>query len=208
MAIATENNVTEYWKELVEQKQAEVGYPICGARNRQGTPCTNKAGKGTDHLGEGRCKNHGGGAQSPLAKNWKHGKYSKIKTQHPELRAKMEQLAGDHDVFDLREEILKIRAIMEIQAEQGEFLTVAKLAVDVSKIIERLHLIEEGRKYVISVENVSNIIETVKDIIMRHIPEADTRHLIAQELNAIRLSSARPSPKLIEGRAEVIDVEE
>lgn len=34
--------------------------PLCGARNRHGGTCKAEAGKGTDHLGEGRCKNHGG----------------------------------------------------------------------------------------------------------------------------------------------------
>jgi|APHM01.1.fsa_nt_gi hypothetical protein len=33
---------------------------ICGAQNRDGDPCQQKAGWGTDHVGEGRCKFHGG----------------------------------------------------------------------------------------------------------------------------------------------------
>jgi hypothetical protein len=32
----------------------------CGATNRQGRPCGNVAGFGTDHVGFGRCKFHGG----------------------------------------------------------------------------------------------------------------------------------------------------
>ena len=35
-------------------------FPKCGGTNRQGLPCGNPAGKGTDHLGSGNCKNHGG----------------------------------------------------------------------------------------------------------------------------------------------------
>jgi hypothetical protein len=34
--------------------------PKCGGTNRQGAPCGNTAGKGTDHFGSGNCKNHGG----------------------------------------------------------------------------------------------------------------------------------------------------
>jgi len=33
---------------------------ICGAENRAGDPCQQVAGWGTDHVGEGRCKLHGG----------------------------------------------------------------------------------------------------------------------------------------------------
>jgi hypothetical protein len=34
--------------------------PKCGGTNREGKPCGNGAGKGTDHQGVGNCKNHGG----------------------------------------------------------------------------------------------------------------------------------------------------
>lgn len=33
---------------------------MCGGTNRQGAPCGNAAGKGTDHVGAGNCRNHGG----------------------------------------------------------------------------------------------------------------------------------------------------
>lgn len=37
------------------------GWKPCGApRGRNGEPCLRDAGWGTDHLGSGRCKNHGG----------------------------------------------------------------------------------------------------------------------------------------------------
>lgn len=35
----------------------------CGAKTRQGHPCKLPAGHGTDHLGEGRCKFHGGASK-------------------------------------------------------------------------------------------------------------------------------------------------
>lgn len=37
----------------------------CGARTRAGTPCRRPAGWGTAHVGEGRCKLHGGNAGAP-----------------------------------------------------------------------------------------------------------------------------------------------
>lgn len=186
----------------------KLGYKICGARTRDLKPCPNRAGKGTDHLGEGKCKYHGGGASNITAKNFKHGLYSKIKTQHPQLRQKMEELSADHDVFDLRLEILRLRAIMEIMAEEHELMASAKLAVDVSKVIERLHLIEVGRKYVISIENVGVIIQAVQTAIFRHVPDEFTRHLIAQELSATRLSIALPAPEIIEAQYEEIGAQQ
>jgi hypothetical protein len=37
----------------------------CGARTRQGRPCGNRAGYGTDHEGFGNCKHHGGSLPNP-----------------------------------------------------------------------------------------------------------------------------------------------
>ncbi len=39
---------------------------ICGAKNRRGLPCQLQAGWGTDHLGQGRCRKHGGNAGAPV----------------------------------------------------------------------------------------------------------------------------------------------
>jgi len=54
---------------------------FCGARNRAGKPCQQRAGWGTGHPRIGRCKLHGGA--SPI----KHGLYSKV--VHEQLRAKI-----------------------------------------------------------------------------------------------------------------------
>lgn len=56
--------------------------PLCGAKKRTGEgTCTRPAGWGTDHVGTGRCKLHGGctprhskvGSEHP---NYVHGLYS------------------------------------------------------------------------------------------------------------------------------------
>jgi phage terminase small subunit len=52
----------------------------CGARTRQGHPCKLPAGYGTEHLGSGKCKYHGGaskGAPKHNKNSEKHGFFSK-----------------------------------------------------------------------------------------------------------------------------------
>jgi len=74
---------------------------ICGAKTRAGTPCQQKAGWGTDHVGEGRCKLHGGKSTGPkdkskLKKNKnaeKHGLFTKyIPDETMELMDDIENL--------------------------------------------------------------------------------------------------------------------
>jgi hypothetical protein len=183
------------WNIRVKALEEKLGYPICGAHGKRTfNPCPNKAGKGTDHVGEGRCKFHGGSASNITAKNFKHGLYSKIKTQHPMLRQKMEELAlSGPEVFDLREEILKIRGLVEIMLDQKDWDRAEKFAMDVSKIVERLHNIEVGRRLVISIDNVSLIVGALTAAVVKHVPDEYTRHLIAEELGNVRLSMALPS---------------
>lgn len=48
----------------MEPSNPRSGHGKCNGTNRQGEPCGNAAGKGTDHLGVGNCKNHNGSTPS------------------------------------------------------------------------------------------------------------------------------------------------
>ena len=64
--------------------QPHDGYPCCEAKTRAGTPCRQKAGWGTDHVGMGRCKLHGGknsGAPKGNQNSFKHGMRSRAYTE-------------------------------------------------------------------------------------------------------------------------------
>lgn len=56
-----------------------MDHDICGATTRDGDECQRVAGWGTDHLREGRCKQHGGRAGAPSGEDnggFKHGGFS------------------------------------------------------------------------------------------------------------------------------------
>ena len=79
--------------------------PICGAISRStDQPCRNAAGKGTDHVGQGRCKYHGGA--TPI----KHGAYSKV-ARH-KLRHVMDEIARRSDVLELHSEAVLLKALL------------------------------------------------------------------------------------------------
>jgi hypothetical protein len=80
--------------------------PICGAHSRTtGKPCQNVAGKGTDHLGQGRCRYHGGA--TPI----KHGLYSKVRRGR--LGQRIAEIASRTDLLDLNEELALLKALLQ-----------------------------------------------------------------------------------------------
>lgn len=184
--------------------EAEKGYKICGARTKtDASPCSHGAGKNTDHPGVGRCWRHGGKNQSPISARYTHGKTATIK--YPNIIDKIEQLRQDRDVFDLRDHIFLAEAIAQEILQQAdstqELLDVVKVLDTVTKSVQRLHDIEVGRKYVISVENLGNVIGRVVEVVERHVPDPYLRSLIAADI--LKIQNA-PIPaldtRLIEGR--------
>jgi hypothetical protein len=93
----------------------------CGARSRStGKPCLNVAGKGTDHLGEGRCRLHGGA--TPI----KHGLYSKVRRTR--LGQRMAEIENDPDLLNLETELALLKVLAEQNAQNYQKHEAALLA--------------------------------------------------------------------------------
>jgi hypothetical protein len=93
----------------------------CGARKKQGEGvCTQAAGWGTDHPGEGRCKLHGG--KNPI----KHGRFSAIK--RPELRELVAAYEQDPDPLNILPELALVRAQLVDYVNRYDEHTAALLA--------------------------------------------------------------------------------
>lgn len=94
----------------------------CGAKTRSGTPCTQRAGWGTDHPGVGRCKLHGGKSLV------RHGLYSAI--QRPRIAALIAQFEALPESEALRTlpELAAARALFVDWVERYDEITEALLA--------------------------------------------------------------------------------
>ena len=92
----------------------------CGAKTRKGAPCSRVAGFGTDHLGQGRCRWHGGA--TPI----KHGRYSSV--TRPRLAELLARAATDNtDPLDLEPELQLLRALVLDYIERYDETTEALL---------------------------------------------------------------------------------
>lgn len=91
----------------------------CGALTRSGTWCSKQAGWGTDHVGQGKCKLHGGA--TPV----KHGRYSKI--TRPRIRELLDAFEADPDPLNLAPEVALLRALIIDYVERYDEMTEALL---------------------------------------------------------------------------------
>lgn len=90
---------------------------VCGAETSDGGTCELRAGWGTDHVGEGRCKLHGGAApRGEDAPNYKHGAFSEYLRESLSERERAAMDAMD-DAFDGGPEAAL--ALLQEQAEEA-----------------------------------------------------------------------------------------
>ena len=93
---------------------------FCGAKTRAGTPCKKIAGQGTDHLGTGKCRLHGGASKGAPKGNknaLKHGIYSRIFSDHELDAAKEMQGSIETELAIARIQLMKL---LEQQHKNGE----------------------------------------------------------------------------------------
>src|SRR5690606_14601494 len=81
---------------------------VCGAKTRSGSPCQQVAGWGTDQVGTGRCKLHGGASTGrPII----HGRYS---FKHAaSLQGKVQEYLADPEPGNLLHELALMRALLQ-----------------------------------------------------------------------------------------------
>ena len=87
----------------------------CGAKTRAGGKCQLQAGHGTDHIGTGRCRLHGGASKGAPKGNknaLKHGIYSKLFTDSEIDEAKQMQGSVENELAIARLQLLNLLKLM------------------------------------------------------------------------------------------------
>ena len=96
--------------------------PLCGAKTCAGTPCRRPAGWGTDHVGEGRCKLHGGRSlRGFLHPRYKHGRYAQYEVVVTSERSRGERVVVNEVVTEFDAEG-RCRGIVILDQREGREL--------------------------------------------------------------------------------------
>ncbi len=153
----------------------------CGARTRAGSPCRQPRGWGTDHIGTGRCKLHGG--RSPI----KHGRYSQIK--RASLREAQERFRQDTDPLDLGDELAMSRALIEdyINSDPADLdiEVLAKLIDGVTKSVLRIGRIES--KQAIKRQDFFRVLQEMGRVVGCHVTDQVALERIKSDWLALRV---------------------
>lgn len=94
-------------------------YGICAAECSDGTPCKQRAGESTEHLGFGRCRRHGTTGIT------EHGRYSKLRSS---ISEKLTRFKNRDNPLDITDEIALMRGMFETFINDYEEIKEALIA--------------------------------------------------------------------------------
>lgn len=152
---------------------------FCNSPKRGGdrSPCSQRAGWGTDHVGEGRCKLHGGrNPRGTKSHHFKHGRYSKY--MKPTMAQFMEKLRDEIDLESVDEEILTATALLmwHMQSSGEDWLKYARdLLAAIVSFKEKRHRMLYGEKVSISMTEAQTFVVTVVNVIDREIADGELK---------------------------------
>lgn len=95
--------------------------PKCTGTNRAGKPCGHPAGWGTDHPGEGKCKNHGGVGQKSSTRY-------QLTNASPTLQQAIQDQQADPDPLNLLPDLLLARSLLQEGVQRHSEVTAAIIA--------------------------------------------------------------------------------
>ena len=161
---------------------------VCGAAARgTGDPCCRPAGWGTEHVGTGRCKLHGG--KSPGAPVV-HGRYSLA--HRASLAEQHARFLADPRPGDLLSELAMMRALFQdhlgrytdgVPLAADDLQALFGMLADISKLVERAARIEN--QHALTQAQVGYFAGRVADILVKYVVDPDTRRLALDELRAV-----------------------
>ena len=160
-----------------------------GKIHRHERYCKKSAGWGTDHVGKGRCKLHGGCCTGPKSGNLRYSDFvpSALIEKYEEF-----SVEDDIDIKSLNDEIALIRAKIAIYESKNQSGRLDKKIVAMVELIRRLaetkQEVEEGKKSKMNVEIVITIVDKFIGLVDKYVTDIETKKQIAAELRRFNLA--------------------
>ncbi len=155
----------------------KCGRPTRGAEAK-GPHCTRPAGWGTDHVGSGACKLHGG--NKPI----KHGRFSEVARER--LGERYDRWRADPELASIDGEIAILRGLMERQIEgEGSPDDVADMAERVVRAVDIL--LKHREKFGITMETLNRVTQEMGVGVAKYVKDPAVLESITEYWRGIKL---------------------
>lgn len=163
---------------------------LCNSRKRQGEGyCTRPAGWGTAHVGQGRCKLHGGNGSTASLQHGRYSRYLKL-----QLQEQTERFLDDPTPLDLLPELASQRAILEHLLQQPEALQEWDKGLDAIKSIEAIvktvaHIEKIRSENAISVPDLTRMVGYFLSVVGEYVSDEGAMADIKRRIGLFRWAS-------------------
>jgi hypothetical protein len=155
-----------------------------GKNRRTGKPCELIAGWGTDHVGSGKCRKHGGGPN--MGRPIEHGRYSVKHAQS--LQDKVEAFRHDPEPGNLLDELALNRALLQDMLDKmldGPVTADARrhifdMTESIGKTVERIAKIRN--QTALTAAEVAYVTARFSDLMVQYIDDPAKRAAFLDEL--------------------------
>lgn len=200
---------------------------ICGAKTRAGTPCKQKAGWGTNHVGEGRCKLHGGKSTGPKDKSKVKGNKNALTTGEREsivfdhLEEEEKELLREIDLDELKQinnEIkltdIRLRRMMgriaKLQQDKVTTMEMSVKTVPVDKdgntiVAETVEKKQDTLSQIQAIEDAITRVQSQKLRLIKTKSELETNLGIETEYKQIQIDKLKAQIEKIKGISDEIE---
>ena len=171
-----------------------AGHGFCNSRTKQGKSfCERPAGWGTDHVGIGRCKLHGGSTPTHMKSLIPHENGQLPMAVPASLREAAELRKHDPELMSLDGEIALLRVLeerihMELREDQDvnpddpALQALLALTERIGKLVERSHRIQLERRLLVPAHRVVAWVESIAEILRKHVKDEDVIEAVFREL--------------------------
>lgn len=174
-----------------------------GKVHKQERYCHRPAGWGTDHVGRGRCKLHGGCSTGPKSGQLRYSDYvpSALADKYEEFAVEdsIDIKSLNNEIALLRSKVLYFEGLNKSEVTEEKALTdpiaranndkmIVGLVESIRRLVETKSKVEEGTKAKVTVDVIMKMVDSIINIIDRRVSDLTLKKIIATDMRQLPMT--------------------